>query len=115
MKDRILWNDGARWRADDATFAAFVRQLDGARDVIVGLDVIADRLHRRAAEGAVNLDEVAANEGERAVLTAALLRCVDDAEAAGPEALGLEGVEAYARYLDAVRALRDLVQTDVTW
>lgn len=113
MSDRILWNDGARWRADDASYAAFLRQLDAARDVIVGVDPIADRLQQR--EGAVLIDDIARDEAERAVLTAAVIRCVEDAEGASPAALGLEGVEAYSRYLDALRALRELVQTDVTW
>ena len=112
---RIVWKDGARWRADDASFAAFARQLDAARDVIVGLDPIVDRLTRLAPAGPVSIDDLALNEHERAVLTAAVHRCAEEVEVATPASLGFERVDDFTRYLECVRALRDLVQTDVTW
>ena len=113
MITRICWRDGARWKAGDASWAALLRQLDAARDVIVGLDVIVDRL--RDASTPALLDDIAGDEAARAVFTAALHRCVDDALQAKPRELGLDGAEALARYLDDARALRDLMQTDVTW
>ena len=110
--DRITWTDGARWAADDATYAALRRQLDGLRDVVVGLDAVLDRW---PSAGATLIDAFAPTEADRAVLTAALARAVDDAATLDREALGLRTVTERDRYLAALDRLAALARTDVTW
>ncbi len=113
MRDRISWNDGARWSADDESFAALRRQLDGLRDAVVGLDAVLDRWPTGPAPTLI--DVFAPSESDRAVFTAAVLRAVDDAAGADREALGLSTDLALARYREALATLAELAQTDVTW
>ena len=113
MHDRITWTDGARWPADDESFAALRRQLDGLRDAVVGLDGLLDRWPLGPAPTLI--DVFAPLDADRAVFTAAVLRAVDDAAGADRASLGLSSDLALARYRDALGALAELVQTDVTW
>lgn len=113
MKDRIVWTDGARWTADDDSLGALRRQLDGLRDSVVGLDSVLDRW---PAEGAATpIDEIAPSEADRAVLTAAVLRAVEEVEGLSSESLGIEGEASRRRYTGALAELAALMQTDVTW
>ncbi len=113
MRDRITWTDGARWPADDESFAALRRQLDGLRDAVVGLDALLDRWPQ--GPGPTLIDAFAPVEADRAVFTAAVLRAVDDVPSADRASLGLSSDLALARYRDALGVLAELVQTDVTW
>lgn len=113
MRDRITWADGARWAADDESLSALRRQLDGLRDAVVGLDALLDRWPLDGAP--TPIDTFAPTEADRAVLTAAVLRAVEDAAGADREALGLPTDLALARYREGLGALAALVQTDITW
>ncbi len=113
MRERITWTDGARWSADDESYAALRRQLDGLRDAVVGLDAVLDRWPEAAAPTLI--DAIAPVEADRAVLTAAVLRAQEDAAGADRAGLGLSTDLALARYRDDLQALAELVQTDVTW
>lgn len=115
MTARIFWTDGARWETDTRSYGAWLRHLDAQRDVIVGLDPIVDRLVAHLSETPLLIDEIAGSEAERAVLTAALIRCVDELDTLTDAQLGLERAEDRVRYQRALRALCELVQTDVTW
>lgn len=113
MESRIVWTDGARWTADDVSLSALRRQLDGLRDSVVGLDAVLDRW---PAEGAATpIDEIAPNEADRAVLTAAVLRALDEVEGRSNESLGIEDEASRRRYAGALSELAALMQTDVTW
>jgi hypothetical protein len=105
---RILtWTDGARWSASAATFAHLTARLDALREVIVGLDAVASRW--RAASGATRtIDAVAPTEDDRAVLTAALARIVEDG--AGE----LEEEDARRDFEAGAASLHELLVTDVT-
>ncbi|MEZ4391810.1 MAG: hypothetical protein R3A48_11990 [Polyangiales bacterium] len=113
MRDRIVWTDGARWGADDASFGALRRQLDGLRDSVMGLDPVLDRWPADGA--ATSIDEIAPSEADRAVLTAATLRALDEVEGLSDASLGLEGEAPRRRYTAALGELAALMQTDVTW
>lgn len=113
MHDRITWTDGARWSSDDESFAALRRQLDGLRDTVVGLDGLLDRWP--LGPGPTLIDVFAPAEADRAVFTAAVLRAVDDVASADRASLGLSSDLALANYREALGALTELVQTDVTW
>lgn len=113
MHDRITWADGARWSSDDESFGALRRQLDGLRDAVVGLDGLLDRWPLEPVPTLI--DVFAPLEADRAVFTAAVLRAVDDLARADRASLGLSSDLALARYRDALDALAELVQTDVTW
>ena len=76
----VRWTDGFTWKAEAATFDRVTRALAALRDVIVGLAPVLARWESLAAGGSeLRVDDFAPTEADRAVLTAALARALDDA------------------------------------
>jgi hypothetical protein len=103
----IAWKDGARWSAPSTVFDQLTARLDALRPVILGLDVVLARW-RSATRAALDVDDFAPTEDDRAVLTAALARIVE--EGAGD----VEDAEARRALEEGVAALHELFVTDVT-
>jgi hypothetical protein len=102
----LTWTDGSHWTASAATFAHLTDRLDALRGVIVGLDAVLSRW--RSAGATLTVDAVAPTEEDRAVLTAALARVVE--EGAGE----LEDDGARADFEAGAASLHELFVTDVT-
>ena len=103
----IAWKDGARGSAPSAVFDQLTARLDAQRTVILGLDGVLARW-RSATGAALDVDDFAPTEDDRAVLTAALARIVE--EGAGD----VEDAEARRALEEGVAALHELFVTDVT-
>ncbi len=101
----VTWKDGSRWSTGAGVFRRLTGRLDGLRDTVVGLGPVLDRWKARGA-GAVDVDDFAPTEDDRAVLTAALARVVEDDDGDASEEGRAVGTEA--------RALHELFMTDVT-
>lgn len=103
----VTWKDGARWSAGAGAYERLAGRLEGLRDTVVGLGPVLDRWRAQAAGGrAVDVDDFAPTEDDRAVFTAALSRVVEDGAADATE----EGRAAQA----GAKALHELFMTDVT-
>lgn len=102
----VRWTDGFSWVAPAETFERITTALDALREVIVDLAPVLDRWSAIAQRDAtLDVDAFAPTEGDRAVLTAALARALDDALAEDEPADGI---------VDRLRALHELFVTDVT-
>lgn len=103
----ITWKDGARWTASSTVFDQLTARLNDLRPVILGLDAVLDRW--RASTGpTLDVDDFAPTEDDRAVLTAALARVVE--EGAGD----VEDAEERRALEDGAASLHELFVTDVT-
>ena len=106
----VRWTDGFTWKAEAAAFDRVTRALAALPDVIVGLAPVLARWESLAARGPeLRVDDFAPTEADRAVLTAALARALDDARAEAPD-----DAPAHAAFVDALAALHELFVTDVT-
>jgi hypothetical protein len=106
----VRWTDGFTWKAEAATFDRVTRALAALPDVIVGLAPVLARWESLAARGPeLRVDDFAPTEADRAVLTAALARALDDARAEAPD-----DAPAHAAFVDALASLHELFVTDVT-
>lgn len=103
----ITWKDGARWSASSAVFDLLTARLDALRPVILGLDGVLARW-RSATGASLDVDDFAPTEDDRAVLTAALGRIVEE----GPGEV--EDAEQRRELEKGVAALHELFVTDVT-
>ena len=103
----ITWKDGARWSAPSTVFDQLTARLDALRPVILGLDGVLARW-RSATGAALDVDDFAPTEEDRAVLTAALARIVE--EGAGD----VEDAEERRALEEGAAALHELFVTDVT-
>lgn len=111
----ISWRDGFAWTVDATTFGLVTARLAAVRDVVWGLGPILDRWNALAARfPVIAVDDLAPSEDERAILTAALARAVDDARALGPEPLGIETAADYTAFLGRIERLHELFMTDIT-
>jgi hypothetical protein len=102
----ITWSDGCLWSSPSTVFHHLTAALEALRSVILGLDPVLARW--RAAPGpTLRVDDIAPTEDDRAVLTAALARVVEE---------GGEGLEPEARAAlrERAAALHELFVTDVT-
>jgi hypothetical protein len=116
MAHTIAWTDGSRWSADEAIFRQVLAALDALRPVIWGLDPILDRLAALAARGgSLSVDAFAPTEDDRAIVTAALARALDEVRAGGPEGAGLAEPAEFEALLERLAALHELFMTDVTF
>lgn len=104
-KHVLTWKDGARWDAGPGVYDRLIGRLDGLRETIVGLGPVLDRWRSRGG-GAVDVDDFAPTEDDRAVLTAALARVLEEGEDDASE----EGRAVQAK----AGALHELFMTDVT-
>jgi len=106
----VRWTDGFTWKADAAAFDRVTRALAALRGLIVGLAPVLARWEALAARGPeLRVDDFAPTEADRAVLTAALTRALDDVRAEeGGDA------EGHAAFVSALGSLHELFVTDVT-
>jgi hypothetical protein len=115
MPRTIAWTDGTTWTADEGTFRRVTERLDALRPVIWGLDPIYERWLKLAAQrDRLDVDDFAPSEDDRAVLTAALERATEDAQAMSTAELGFDDAAARAAFLERLAALHELFVTDVT-
>lgn len=103
----ITWKDGARWSAPSTVFDLLTERLNDLRPVILGLDAVLDRW-RTSTGDTLDVDDFAPTEDDRAVLTAALARIVE--EGAGE----VEDAEERRELEEKAAALHELFVTDVT-
>lgn len=116
MAHTITWTDGTRWTADEQVFQKILEALGAVRSVIWGLDPILDRLSSLAGKGApLAVDAIAPSEDERAILTAALARALDEVRAGGLERAGLDDPAEFEKLLEGLGRLHELFMTDITY
>lgn len=116
MARTIAWKDGSKWLADEPMFQHVTRALESVKDNVWGLAPILSRWHSLASRSEVlDVDEIAPSEEDRAVLTAALERALEEARASTATEMGFDDPADYAAYVDSLARLHELFMTDVTY
>lgn len=110
MNHTIRWPDGVTWHADAKVFDGVTAALASVTGVIEGLAPVLARWRAEAQRGPVlEVDAFAPSESDRAVLTAALARAVDELRAgAGSDD------EGRAAVVQSTAELHELFVTDIT-
>src|SRR4051812_2196956 len=105
MARAVVWADGSKWTTDEPTFRRLTEQLDVVRTYIMGLDPIYARwVELAATSDRLDVDAFAPTEYDRAIVTAALARALEDAREAGAAALGFDDALAYSAFLTQLAA-----------
>lgn len=116
MARSVAWSDGTKWIADEATFRRVTERLDAVREYIMGLDPIFARwVDQSAASDRLDVDAITPSEEDRAIMTAALARALEDAREATAAELGFDDPLEYTAFLARLAALHQLFMTDVTY
>jgi len=108
----VQWKDGSKWVVDERTFQKVTEQLLQVREVVWGLEAIVKRWIARAEERPwLDVDEITPSEEDRAIMTAALHRLLEDSEQSETIPTSNENWD----YLQKLKQLHELFMTDVTY
>jgi hypothetical protein len=118
MAYTITWTDGYTWTCSVGIFGRLMTSFGALDEVVLGIAPIRMRLQSLANVGSeLPVDQFAPTEDDRAVLTAALGRCLEDltqAQESGSESTEIHEEGSQTRYVEALTKLHEFFQTDVT-